>query len=586
MVGYVRILNAKFEIESNNNSSLRNASNDLVFHNLVEITDYLLIFQAQNLDNLARLFPKLSIIRGDKLFKNYALIIFLTNSLLQVNLNSLVSIEKGSILLSRLYHACYINTIDWNYLIKQRVHLKPTIGLINNECYTQSCKSACKSHQITTNNNENQNCWSEKDCQLKCSTECKFGCNMSNTTQCCTNDLCSNCYNDSSCVSCSNYRDVKSGSCVKNCSLDTLIYEQHSCVRIEDCSLDSNSLIKQYHILNETYCVRECPNGYESKLVEIKSNNSSKSAFNVSKCIRCIGNVCKRECLYSFNLKQQSDLNQIKNCFRVKSLQIEFRSNITQQSLLESLQYLEIIEDFLIIVRNKHLNSLNFLQNLRLINGRNLYEKKFALFVHTNEILRELWNYEKTEFRILNGSVEFFENPKFCYQDIEHFLAACKLNFTDSEISFNFNGYRRLTCSNQKIELKFEFMPSSIVVSWNVIISDLRRLKGFILSYTEVPDGYFIDQNDIDFMYSYKSTSAVDSLYEWNYLYVHYDESIDLSRSVRIGIDVEPFTRYAIYVKADLTIDSHLSNMGHYSSFALDRVISEINYVYSLTARN
>lgn len=479
-------------------------------------------------------------------------------------------------MLSRLYHTCYINTIDWSFMQKQKDATKPTIALVNNDCYTQTCQSACR-NQL----NSNQNCWNEKDCQLKCSTYCTNGCNLSNTSQCCTDPLCDNCYNDSTCVGCSKYRDLKTGNCVNNCSSNTLIYQEHSCIRIEDCSYDSNSLIKQYHIFNKSHCVKECPNGYEPQLIE---NNSTKRV-NVSICHPCEDNICKKDCSFSFILKLNSDLNQIKNCFRVKSLHIELRSNVTQQALIESLQYLEEIDEYLVIVRNKHLNSLNFFKNLRQINGKNLYEKKFALFVHTNEVLRELWNYETTSLKINNGTVKFFENPELCYQDIERFLSTCKLNFSDSEISFNFNGYRRLTCSNQTIDLKFSLMSKIITVNWNVTVSDLRRLKGYILSFTEVPDDYFIDQNDVDFMHSFK-TSATDSLFEWNYLYHQYDESIDASRSITVNIEVEPFTRYAIYVKADLTIDSHLSNIGHYSSFALDKVISQINYVYSLPARN
>jgi hypothetical protein len=262
------------------------------------------------------------------------------------------------------------------------------------------------------------------------------------------------------------------------------------------------------------------------------------------------------------------------------------RSNVTQQALTESLQYLEEIDEYLVIVRNKHLNSLSFFKNLRTINGRNLYERKFSLFVHTNEKLRELWYYEQNKLKINNGTVKFFENPELCYQDIESFLSLCKLNFSDNEISYNFNGYRRLTCSNQTIDLKFDLGAKNIIVSWNVSISDLRRLKGYILSYTEVPNDYLIDQNDIDFMHSFKmSSNSYDSLFEWNYLYLQYDESIDSNKLVKMNIEVEPFTRYAVYVKADLTIDSHLSNIERYSSFALDKIISQINYVYSLPAR-
>lgn len=49
---------------------------DLTFPELVEITDYLLLFNTEGLKSLAHLFPNLQVIRGNHLITNYALVIF------------------------------------------------------------------------------------------------------------------------------------------------------------------------------------------------------------------------------------------------------------------------------------------------------------------------------------------------------------------------------------------------------------------------------------------------------------------------------------------------------------------------------
>lgn len=216
-----------------------------------------------------------------------------------------------------------------------------------------------------------------------------------------------------------------------------------------------------------------------------------------------------------------------------------------------------------------------------------LYEKKFALFVHTNSALRELL-INNEPFEIKQGAVKFFENPELCYSDIETFLHDVgSTTIKDSEVSFNFNGYRRFTCSNQTIDLEIKLISRLIQVTWNVTISDLRRLKGFIVSYAEIPDGFTINQNDIDFMQSYRSIiSDSNSFIEWNYLYAEYNEDVKGKRFT-VRINAEPFTRYAIYVKADLTHDSRWETNKELfrSSIGFDKVISTIQYVYSLPAR-
>ncbi len=136
----------------------------------------------------------------------------------------------------------------------------------------------------------------------------------------------------------------------------------------------------------------------------------------------------------------------------------------------------------------------------------------------------------------------------------------------------------------------------SILIQWNVTVSDTRRLKGFIISYAKVHDQFVVDQNDVDFMYSYesnlkKSSSGFDLnaeapvRIEWNYLYAEYDEDSSLEFRVQIK-NVDPFTKYAIYVKADLTsFESTTPQHLKTNILSFDRLISNINYIYSLPAR-
>lgn len=48
----------------------------LTFPNLVEITDFLLMYRVEGLTTLVHLFPNLRVIRGSSLVNNYALIIY------------------------------------------------------------------------------------------------------------------------------------------------------------------------------------------------------------------------------------------------------------------------------------------------------------------------------------------------------------------------------------------------------------------------------------------------------------------------------------------------------------------------------
>jgi hypothetical protein len=49
---------------------------NLTFPELREITHYLLLYRVSGLRSLGKLFPNLTVIRGETLFLNYALVVF------------------------------------------------------------------------------------------------------------------------------------------------------------------------------------------------------------------------------------------------------------------------------------------------------------------------------------------------------------------------------------------------------------------------------------------------------------------------------------------------------------------------------
>ena len=72
------------------------------FPRLREITDYLVLYRVSRLRSLSTLFPNLSVIRGQFLLYNYALVIREMPDMYDVGLVSLMQISRGSVRLAAL----------------------------------------------------------------------------------------------------------------------------------------------------------------------------------------------------------------------------------------------------------------------------------------------------------------------------------------------------------------------------------------------------------------------------------------------------------------------------------------------------
>lgn len=326
-----------------------------------------MIFNLKQVKTLDQIFPKLSIIRGDQLYKNFSLIILLSTSLERLNLINLVSIERGSVFISRLYQACNLDTISWNYLTKDKNAQSPVITLTNNDCSINNFSPKKCLISYDTKNRSTSYYWNDKSCQIICPFECSNSCNLA-TEKCCSSEKCLYCDKNELCVACKNYRDLSTGKCVESCMNHTLQYENHSCVNVIDCSSISNyTRLSKYYILNEKFCIKECPKGYRSETIE-KLINGKKVKFR--ECKKCLDGVCKRDCFQSIIIRTHKQLELVKNCVRVHSLQIELlETNITNSILADNFEYLEEITGYLVIQKNRHLTSLGFFKNLKIIKG-------------------------------------------------------------------------------------------------------------------------------------------------------------------------------------------------------------------------
>lgn len=91
---------------------------NLTFPLLTEVTEYVLIFRVFGLTSLGHLFPNLSVIRGQKLFHNYALVIYEANDLAEVSLVNLTNIVKGAVRIERNSNLCFAETISWDLITK------------------------------------------------------------------------------------------------------------------------------------------------------------------------------------------------------------------------------------------------------------------------------------------------------------------------------------------------------------------------------------------------------------------------------------------------------------------------------------
>ncbi|MED6244149.1 hypothetical protein ATANTOWER_025608 [Ataeniobius toweri] len=140
------------------------------FPKLRVVTDYVLLFRVYGLETLSDLFPNLTVIRGNNLFFNYALVIYEMLQLKEVGLHSLMNITRGAVRIEKNPDLCYLATLDWSMILDSVEDNFIVANKNERECGdvcpgTEQGQTLCT--QTTINGHFRGRCWSQNYCQTR-----------------------------------------------------------------------------------------------------------------------------------------------------------------------------------------------------------------------------------------------------------------------------------------------------------------------------------------------------------------------------------------------------------------------------------
>uniref|UniRef100_A0A671YWV3 Tyrosine-protein kinase receptor n=1 Tax=Sparus aurata TaxID=8175 RepID=A0A671YWV3_SPAAU len=466
----------------------------LSYPKLRVVTDYVLLFRVYGLDTLTDLFPNLTVIRGNNLFFNYALVIYEMLQLKEVGLHSLMNITRGAVRIEKNPDLCYLATLDWSKILDSSEDNFIVANKNEREC-GDVCPGTAQGQTICTQNTINGHfrgrCWSQNHCQRMCLDKCKHGaCSLQG--QCCHDQClggCSEPGNASSCVAC---RNLQHGStCVEKCPTGNYVFRGWRCVSFGFCQelhnqcrqtkkldQDRESACYEYVIHNGA-CIPECPSGYTT----INSTTLT--------CSPCAG-LCPKLCVGNKTIDSVTSAQALRGCTVLHgNLIIKIRGGNNIAAELEaSLGQLEEITGFLTVRRAYALVSLSFLRKLRIIRGEHLEADTFAFYALDNQNLRELWDWSKHNLTIQRGRMFFHYNSKLCMSEIRKMeeKTGTKERNLKNDIAGRTNG-DQASCETKL--LKFTVIKTSfnmIMLRWEPFWPlDFRDLLGFMVLYKEAP---------------------------------------------------------------------------------------------------
>uniref|UniRef100_A0A8C7KZI2 Tyrosine-protein kinase receptor n=1 Tax=Oncorhynchus kisutch TaxID=8019 RepID=A0A8C7KZI2_ONCKI len=388
----------------------------LSYPKLTVVTDFLLLFRVYGMESLKDLFPNLTVIRGNNLFFNYALVFFEMLQLRDIGLHSLMNITRGAVRIEKNPDLCYLSTLDWSKILDTVEDNYIVANKNDREC-GDVCPGAAKGkttcQQTTINGLFNERCWTHKHCQRMCPPSCKHrACTKDN--QCCHESClggCSEPQNSSSCVACKNLQHQE--ACVDRCPQGYYTYRGWRCVPFSFCQ-DLHNKCKQSkssdcheYVIHNGACIPECPSGYTTV-------NSTTLI-----CTPCAG-LCPKVCMGQKMVDSVTAAQALRGCTVLNgSMEINLRGGNNIAAELEAnLGQLEEITGYLTVRRSYALVSLSFLRKLQVIRGDTLIDGGYSFYALDNQNLRQLWDWNKHNLTILQGRMFFQLNIKLCMSEI------------------------------------------------------------------------------------------------------------------------------------------------------------------------
>uniref|UniRef100_A0A8D3D5E5 Tyrosine-protein kinase receptor n=1 Tax=Scophthalmus maximus TaxID=52904 RepID=A0A8D3D5E5_SCOMX len=449
----------------------------LSYPKLRVVTDYVLLFRVYGLETLSDLFPNLTVVRGNNLFFNYALVLYEMLQLKELGLHSLMNITRGAVRIEKNPDLCYLATLDWSKILDTVEDNFIVANKNDREC-GDVCPGTAQGQTICSQNTINGHfrgrCWSQNHCQRMCLDNCKHGaCSLQG--QCCHDQClggCSEPGNASSCVACRNLQH--GNSCVEKCPAGYYVFRGWRCVSFSFCQVCCNE-----YVIHNGACIPECPSGYTT----INSTTLT--------CLPCAG-LCPKLCVGNKTVDSVTSAQALRGCTVLHGnmiIKIRGGNNIAAE-LEASLGQIEEITGYLTVRRAYALVSLSFLRKLRIIRGEHLETDIYAFYALDNQNLRELWDWSKHNLTIQRGRVFFHYNSKLCMSEIRKMedVTGTKDRNQKNDIAVRNNG-DQASCETKM--LKFTVVKTTsnmIMLKWEPFWPlDFRDLLGFMVLYKEAP---------------------------------------------------------------------------------------------------
>ncbi|CAH8845913.1 unnamed protein product [Trichobilharzia szidati] len=522
--------------EPNSLSSLRNCSkvegtliiqnlndacchkNDCSLPSLVEITGRLIIENGNCSGDLSTFLPNLTIIRNPttisaepslkfRQISDYSLIIRHTK-LKGLGLRKLTTLKSNHIALIDNPFMCFVDTVDWDALTSS-FHYglassyrpgKQNLARFNlGDFCPDQCPINCSLYR---NDSARLSCWSTDFCQAKCSSFCTnngLTCHLDNPQKCCHQECSGGCFGPSAnnCLTC---KHVKiNGTCLSHCPKPFYLLNNLYCITREECINRQEVVIQNgnehysmnYSIFNTT-CVSKCPLGY------VRSTSSGE-------CLLCPESKCAKRACGDIHVYKVSDLKQVHGCVTAQSILISLRDceDIHNSEFMDAFSDLEEIYTSLHVISSDSLQSLAFLQSLRVIHGlqrdRNISSGSTTtvLEIAWNSQLKDLWTPISSHLTILHGRVVVTLNRNLCPEKIQQFIRTSvnlsrNLTTLESDLIEKSNGAIGL-CRTHKLNLSINYVHqrsvsfiivSSSTPSWN----DFRQVLPTTVYYRDMDE--------------------------------------------------------------------------------------------------
>lgn len=123
------------------------------------MTDFVLLYRADEIITFKDIFPRLAVIRGHKLVQFYALAIFQNARMTDVGLTGLTHIMNGGVRIEKNPSLCYVDTVDWTKIVQQKGD-HGNIYIEDNQ-NPNVCPAKCPEKCSGTENR----CWNADSCQ-------------------------------------------------------------------------------------------------------------------------------------------------------------------------------------------------------------------------------------------------------------------------------------------------------------------------------------------------------------------------------------------------------------------------------------